>query len=271
MLQEACEAFATPQQLIDSGCSCQLDPVSDAQLILDALDEASDTLTILSGMRYGGRCSIIARPVRSNSCSCGPRYGYVYGNYAYSGGYSSMGYPYGWLADACGCDRTSRVPLRTPVGSITQVVVDGVVQDPATYALMDGQYLIRYAADATDQPNWPGCQDLSKTPDQAGTFAVFYTVGPAPSLIDRQAAIELACELISTYRTGKGAVSGATGFSGGGVQIQRKAVVDQVREVGSTMIAVQRFISFWNPKGTRVPNGAWSPEVDGGWTSHSIG
>jgi hypothetical protein len=90
----------------------------------------------------------------------------------------------------CGCRRLTEVGLPGPVHDITQVMVDGTVVDPASYAVFDHRWLVRLRDGV-----WPRCQDLSVPDDAVGAFTVTYRRGiPAPAG-GQWAAGQYACEV----------------------------------------------------------------------------
>lgn len=95
--------------------------------------------------------------------------------------------------DSCSCTKLSEVNLPTPVCSVSEVKIDGVVVDPTTYRVDNFQKLVRLGADV-----WPECNDLTKPDTEVGTWSVTLTYGkPVPPLVIL-GANEFACEIIKS-------------------------------------------------------------------------
>jgi hypothetical protein len=155
----------------DAVSACCSDLAEDADLDY-AIEVASTVLYGLSGRRFGGACSAVVRPM-TRSRSCGP---------VWRG-------PDIWPA---GCRRLGRVRLGGyPIREITQVRLDGVILDPAEYALLGRRYLVR----ATEGEVWPSCQYLEREATEEGTFEVSYLYGLDPPITGQHAAARLACEI----------------------------------------------------------------------------
>jgi len=166
--------FCEPWTTVDRLCCPDLEPVdcvtgepvaatyawTDDELI----DAATGILFRQTCSLFPGLCVIRVRPCVQCSCNRSP----------------------------CGCGRYSFVDLqdRYPVINVDEVLIDGVVVDPATYRVDDYHRLVRLNGQC-----WPVCQDLSLPETEVGTFAVEYTAGRQAPLQLQMAAAELACEL----------------------------------------------------------------------------
>lgn len=237
----ACEAFATADELVEVVCEGTLDATADAVLIQGALDSAADILVRLSGHRFFGQCTITSRPCRDLCFDS-------------------------W----CGCCIIDRLPLVSPVISITSVKIDGTTLNPSTYRILTRgtrDYLIRVAVSGGERPDpWPGCQKIYLPTTDADTFEVVYIAGHAPTELERQANIELALSII---RSSPGrsllAIRGATSVSGGGVVIDSNINDSDLIDLTPSMPAMTNFLAKWNPQQDRVPAMAWAPELEEGW------
>lgn len=137
------------------------------QAIIDgALQAASEVLWAATGRQYG-KCTVKIRPCRQDS-GCNPcqdggelpisdvgSFGYGFGEFGGSG----SGFP--WLPNlengvwtniscnscsgTCGCSKLCELDLPYPVCCIDEVKVDGVVQGPNTYKVIDFRRLVRTA------------------------------------------------------------------------------------------------------------------------------
>lgn len=102
-----------------------------------------------------------------------------------------------WFNMTCGCVGGCRcspsgpnvLSLPGPVVGVTEVTIDGITVDPATYRVDRGRWLIR------DGEPWPGCQDMNAAPDAMGSFVVRYRRGVEVPTGGQVAAGRLACEL----------------------------------------------------------------------------
>lgn len=238
MPRYVCQSFASAAELLAVVCEDDLDPVNDAALIQSALDAAADALARWGAFRYLGVCTRTDRPC-TDRCSM----------------------------SACGCCEVQAIPLEGPVAEIVSVKIDGVLLDEDEYEVIDdsrhvGPHLMRKTLDGSPAEPWPGCQRRDLPSTEEGTFEIVYTVGTAPTVIERDANIELALAIIAgspgrVVRT----VAGASTLSGGGVTIVRD-LDDEESTQG--LAAVRRYVSVWNPTGDRVFSAAWSPDIDGG-------
>jgi len=261
-----CTAWTTSDDVL---LCCGVDVGTDTSVFDDYVIAASQTLFELSGRLFSGLCTKTARPCRTD-CGCGLQVlsrGHVVGpwDWGWAGSYWTCGDD-----DPCGCQPLSRVLLSGyPVREITDVKIDGVAIDPATYRLDNHRWLtrVRNPADPTTVLAWPSCQALDLDDTQNGTFSVTYTYGQNPPMLAVQAAIELACEV---YKSCNGSAEcalpgGATRITRQGITIERSvftrwASIDGLWRTGLTR--VDAFLNAYNQRGmTRRPV-TWSPDGD---------
>ena len=140
--------------------------------------------------RQFGLCEITVRPCGMKRCPDG---GGEFWGYDWSGG-TWVPYIFNgqWFNCGCGigccCDPRCQVRLMGPVEEITEVLIGGIVVDPATYRVDDGHWLVRTAGEC-----WPQCADMD-TDDGDNVFEVTYLRGtPVPAALLVGAAT-LACE-----------------------------------------------------------------------------
>lgn len=180
---------------IDTTCCPDWDTYS-APVQERAVAWATEILDALSGRQFA-RCAVTVRP-------CGPKCknfgGYMTFPVNYPGSTGS-GTPWmvPWIDNGvwrncgctggCSCEATCQVLLPTPVASITEVMIDGVVLDSSAYRLDNGRILVR-----TDGDCWPDCQDIDLANDAVGAFAVTYLPGRALPRAGEIAAGQLACQ-----------------------------------------------------------------------------
>jgi hypothetical protein len=94
----------------------------------------------------------------------------------------------------CGCSKLCEIPLPTPVASVDEVKIDGVVLAETEYRVDNFDTLVRTPAVSGDC--WPTCQNLELPDTEEGTFSVTVTYGrDVPSALT-MATAELACQLL---------------------------------------------------------------------------
>jgi hypothetical protein len=160
----------------------------------------------------------------------------------------------GCTSGDCGCTTLSEAILPGPVGDILAVRVDGVVQDPSTYRVDNGNRLVSLDP---DRP-WPLCQDMSLDPDEIGVFEVSYYQGAAPNTLTSYAAgvlaneYVLACKKDSKCRIPRN----ATTVTRGGTTIELET---DVRKALMRIPEVASVVSIFNPNGLTSPPRVLSP------------
>jgi hypothetical protein len=226
---------------------------------------ATEILDALTGRRFG-QCEVTVRP-------CTPKCewfsGYMtfpVGSPSTSGAGAPWMFPYidngVWrncgCTGGCSCAATCQVPLPTPVASITEVMIDGLVLDSSAYRVDNGSILVRI-----DGECWPECQDMDVANDAVGAFAVTYVPGELLPVSGQIAAGELACEFAKAC-TGAGDCQlpqQLASLSRNGVEVQ---VVDPATllENGLTGLAnVDLWIRSVNPQGKRQASRVFSSDL----------
>jgi hypothetical protein len=137
------------------------------------------------------------------------------------------------------------IALPGPVSSITQILVDGVVLNPANYRL-DGTRLVRQ-----DGLGWPA-QDLSLAAGAVGTWSVEYLRGlPVPDLLN-DAAGAYACEIAKSRAGGTCQLpSRVSSISRQGVDVQFVSAEDYLDKGRTGYAEVDQIIATFNPDGLR--------------------
>lgn len=220
----------------------------------------------LSGRRFG-LCEITVRP-----CSAGcdqstwalGQAGALSGTDLWSGPSLVAGR---WInscgcarADDCSCSQLSQVWLRPPVAGVVEVLVDGVVQDAATWSFQRTPYT-GYLVRLTGDP-WPGCQDLTLPPEEEGTFAVTYNQGnPWPADAGRvigayacelgKAAAGLDCELPNRV----------TSIVREGVTLDLSSPEDLTSRGKTGVAVVDDWLGEVNPRALRQRSWVFSPDL----------
>jgi hypothetical protein len=158
---------------------------------------ATGILDALTAHRYA-QCPVKLRP-------CGTRCGRFGGYLAWPvDAPSSSGNGFPWMipfidpagvwrncacAGACKCRATCEAKMPYPIAEVIEVLVDGVVLDPSSYRVDDGNILVR-----TDGECFPECQDMDLADTEPNTWSVTLRPGEVLPAIGALAAGELACE-----------------------------------------------------------------------------
>lgn len=235
---------ATPPECCD--CWETLTPTQQAA----AIDYATTVLWASTGRQFG-ECEVTVRPCGRDPGNDGCLNWF---GWSWSGG---VWVPYIWQGTwyncpcpgICSCDPRCQVWLPGPVSSIVEVLVDGVVVDPATYRVDDNKWLVRIDPDTNGC--WPECPDQNLNTTEVGTFEVTYTRGtPVPSAL-LFAAGTLACEWAKAC-----AGDSSCRLSSRVIAMSRQGVdfqlvdPDTLLEKGFTGIGeVDQLIAAYNPNG----------------------
>lgn len=265
---------------VQACCPAAADLSPSDGLLDTAAVAASQVLYEVSGRRFPGVCEKIVRPCATSGCGMsalgvGIIPGWGGGGYGYStdpfGPWAWTDTGIGAAGRICGCSPLSEVLLDYPVVAITQVKVDGVVVDPATYRVDDYIRLVRLWDTSTTPPAarfWPSCQNLGVGDDQPGSFSVTYEWGSAPPLAGVMAAQQLACQLVQACHGAACSLPvGATKITKQGVTIDRGLLASWVvnSRMGSGwvtgLVAVDAFLTAVNPHRLQSRPSVWSPDV----------
>lgn len=224
-----------------SGCCGGLaDPINEVML-QKAIVFATNILFRASGRQFPGECERTVRPCRGaggSGCGCGcgggedggwgggPGLG-AWGGWnsfwwdtALGGWNSTFPYAVGWLG-GCGCGggcngcNLPGVLLSNPIASVSEVVINGEIIDPAEYAVEDYRTLARYTLDANGcLLGWPCMNRLSVDSSPYGadpndgskdhTWQITYVYGRGPGDDGETAAAMYACELAKLWCNGDG-------------------------------------------------------------------
>lgn len=267
---------------LDAG-NCEVWPLEDgicfdipedtpANVILDWQRFASEYLWMMTGRRIGPSCRTTVRPCRK-TCFDG-----FFDLLRFPGGVAnSTG---GWIpylvagefrnATLCGCTHNChcgpelcQIELPGPIYDITDVDLNGVTVDPASYQVVDGRFLRRVGVGADEC--WPTCQDLTKRSGDADTFSVTYRTGLTIPVLGTAAVTILTAHLIRGCSGGCGC---GVGTRQNLARLQRQGVelefasTSQVFTDGRTGIeAVDMFIRAMNPHGVMSPLRVLSPDA----------
>lgn len=244
-LTAAAVQFVTPEQVRDpdlNNCPCINEDEPDDDTLDLIIDEASNTITIVSGFTITGRRQILARPCRNE------------------------------IEDCCACCGLDGIPLgdRNPV--VDMVKIDGVSIAASNYALHDsliGKMLVRLdPAHPGGRPqHWPSTQRRWLPDTEEHTFSVLYTEGvDSDRILVRDAALEMVCDMVTFNSKSKGAIRGATSMTMGNVSISLEDRETRVARLlaGELGPATSKMMGILAPGG-RTPSMVWAPELTGGW------
>lgn len=193
----------TPSGALPDPCILDGEPV--AQGVIDnAILAASQILWAITGRQFS-LCTVTIRPCRACADPCCLPWTTEFGfdGFGYNfGGFPS--YPFrqadgSWInmscpcTDNCSCVEICKIDLPSPVCSVDEVKIDGVIVDPSKYKVLNFEELVW--ADPVSGC-WPRCNDLRKPDTEEGTWSVTLTYGKEPPQLVLQAAAEMACEII---------------------------------------------------------------------------
>lgn len=226
----ACEPFADVDAVLArEECKVSAD---DTDLILDALDAASDMVYIMSGGKVTGRCVKTMRPLRRAGCTEGRD---------------------AWF-DQYGVDC---IPLVDNLISVDLVKINGVGLNLADYGLLDNTVLFR-----KDKTFWPTTNDLKLADTEDGTFSITIAFGWMPDWLAVSSTVEVALALIDDYGRGRGYLRGVTSGNVQGASVQLAAAAGDVASRGLPMLT--KFLGVYAPLGGMAV-GVWAPELENGW------
>jgi hypothetical protein len=244
---------------IDTGCCPtwnDLSPEDKAR----AAQFGTDVMWGLTGRQFG-TCPITVRPCFRNGYN-----GYAMGVWWWDGTF----WPYIlnglWYNAACGCAglcRCEPLPftqawLPGPVAGVSEVRVDGVVIDPASYRVDDAQWLVRQ-----DGLTWPICQDYNLASGLPGTWDVTYFRGtPVPDSV-LAAAGTLACEYAKACAGQNCRLPGrVSSIIRQGVSIQMVDMDTLIKNGYTGLVEVDQIIRVYNPGGLTHRLRLYSPDVE---------
>lgn len=160
--------------LCDLWCGVEdlTEPCSDDAELQEAMIEVASLVCFrLGGGRWPGICTDTVQP--ASDCVC-----------------DVIAMPVRGGVGRAGSGRLLRLP-QTPVVSITEVVIDGDVLDPAAYVIVDDESIVRIDGGA-----WPRNLGVHVQPPH---LEVTYEYGALPSELGRRAAAMLATELLLAH------------------------------------------------------------------------
>lgn len=217
---------------------------------------ATEILYNLSGQIFD-QCEFTIRPCR-RECNDGAWWGGLGGwgaSWAWGGwnfwpmpaliGGNWFNLTCGGCAGSCSCTELSEALLPSPVASITQVKLDGVVLVNGTdYRVDDFRKLVRLGGES-----WPVCQDMTLADTEDNTWSVTLVVGEAVPMLGRLAVAELACELRAFCNGDECAIPfSARSISRQGITIDLPTVEEQLRRGLLGLRWCDQFVATYNPR-----------------------
>lgn len=239
-LMEACELLVDVEDL---GCDCDLP--EDEFLIERVLEAASDFLSILAGTRLG-RCTDLYRPCRDVHCT----------------------------TSLCACCKLNGIHLPGLMPTVTEILIDGAVVDPATYTVVINPaskfVLVRFNADG-NTIYWPRCQKVYLPSTAEDTFEIAVESGYARNQLMTLAAAEIACDIFA-FMAGQDHMlpQGVVAAAAYGMQMDFRRFSDPTNQATmdlAGLVWTSRFLqSIPESRGTEI----LSPELDDGWSLFAL-
>ncbi|MGL4809801.1 MAG: hypothetical protein ACRC4O_13735, partial [Giesbergeria sp.] len=245
--QVLCSAWATPNDVPEPDRALQSDDEWRTLLL-----EASEVLYYLSGRRWiGVGCTetAVLRSVDGNgqwpyhptwgSCSCWT-YGTWRGTWLYPPGVNVyQSHAQGPVA--------LQLP-QSPIGTVTQVLEDGVLLDPSAYRVSRSGWLTRL-----DGRSWNTCMD---------TTEVTYSFGDPPPLGGVRAAVELAVERAAYARGDQCAwPKMVTSSTRQGLSMEIPNPLDFIADGRTGLPGVDMWLGSVNPQARAQRGRVWSPDI----------
>lgn len=260
------QLWVDPQQVSDylgADAPAPDDTVGQAQLASQT-QAATELLYGLSGRQYPGTLSAEVRPTAKPEQVHDSMW---VRNLSYTYGSNYSGWNSGLLWGGCvgcnyrGCSGPYMIGLgRSPIVSVEEVNISGVVLDPSEYRVDDAKWLIRQ-----DCSGWPTCQNMYARLGDSFTFGVNFTFGQAPPISGQNACIVLAAEM---YRGATPSLASSCALPKRVSSITRQgvsiAVLDSMsylRDGFTGISSIDMFIKAFNPtKQIRKPM-VFSPDM----------
>lgn len=221
--------------------------------------EANETMYVLTGRQYPGACQATVRPVRQClQVPLSPGWGAsLWGAYdTYTAPWPSLlGVP------EC-CTDGDPIPLSAPVRSVDSVFIDGA---PFYDWYLDGNRLRR-----TDGRRWPDYRKVWLPDTEDKTFSIVYTFGPDSPRLLTTASLELAVQLYfdSVSSSDCQLPPATSSVSSQGITMTLSERVEQAREAGRVLPAINNALGTLNPSNQRQPPEYLSNTDD--WVLHVV-
>lgn len=249
-------------------------PVPAAKVLV-GLTAASEIMWALTGRQYG-TCTVKVRPCSERCDPCGaPSFADWQGGFS-----SSWGGPYPalinglWYNISCPCECCRvhcQVLLPSPICSIEEVAVDGMLLNPDQYRVDEFRHLVRIAgavdiAAGDTTPCWPKCQDMNLADTEPNTFSVTLTYGKSVPEMLRLATAELACEIVrSCIGQACNLPKRLASVTRQGVTVSFLDPMEFLNKGKTGIYFVDLVIRALNPYGAAKRPGIWSPDAGPNW------
>lgn len=227
---------------IDTGCCDIWDDLAPDDKVR-ATQWATDVMWAATGRQFG-TCPITVRPCFNETYN-------GLGVWWSDGGFLPYVFNGLWYNSGCGClGRCCCQPLPFtqawlpgPVAGVSEVRVDGVVVDSASYRVDDAQWLVRQ-----DGLTWPHCQDYNLAAGLTGTWDVTYFRGtPVPDSVLAGAGT-LACEYAKACKGSACRLpSRMSSIIRQGVSITMVDIDTLLRDGFTGLVEVDQIIRAFNP------------------------
>lgn len=276
-----CSPWAAPT---DVAAACTATPgvldVGVNTTVLDlSLQVASDVLFQLSGLQFSGSCADTVRPIarilgRDHGRPVRSYQGPLGGNNSFLYGWSGAGawWPFNGTTNQEELADGTLLPSIDlgvyPLTGITQVLIDGVVVDPTTYAIHDDRHLVRLGVEAAPgsdvNPGWPYSQLMDLPSTQVNTFEVSFTYGVPPPPAGMLGAAELAWQLyLSNTNPTKCQLPGrATHITRQGVTATLLDPLTFFARGHTGLYTADMFLASVNPAGLRRRASVYTPDIN---------
>lgn len=224
-----------------------------------AVQAATEILYNRSGQQFG-LCTLTIRPCRED---CYDDVFWGSGSWGSGGWFGGGTWPQpaliggswynltcgGGCGGSCSCTSLSEALLPSPVASIVQVKLNGVVLAASGYRVDDFRKLVRLGGFT-----WPTCQDLTLADTQPNTWSVTLQVGQAVPAIGALAVGELACEIMKSCLGEVCAIPrNATNVTRQGITIDFPSIYELLDRKLLGLYAADLFVSTYNPHGLAAP------------------
>jgi hypothetical protein len=243
---------------LDTGCCTDLWSTLDDAAKARASAFGTDIMWAATGRQFGV-CPVTVRPCFNN------RYNGL-GVWWYDGSFWPYIWNGQWFNAGCACfGRCNCQPLPFtqawlpgPIAGVSEVRVDGVLIDPASYRVDDAQWLVRQDGDI-----WPRCQDYNLAAGLPGTWSVTYFRGTAVPASVLTAAGTLACEYAKACAGQDCRLPGRVSqIIRQGVSITMVDVDSLIRSGFTGLVEVDQIIQAYNPGRLTRRLRVYSPDTE---------
>lgn len=182
-----CEPWTSAEDL-EACCGTEIPPNADFPA---AVDYASQVMFGLSGRQFPGACERVLRPCHPQNNGCGA----LRPGWSWWWGYPSVPFrdESGWH-NIGACDRECNIDcirLPWPVNEVTEILIDGLVMNPADYAVDSFREVCRL-----DGNSWPCSQNFALDVTEVGTWQITVIHGKPITAAMNVMATKLGCQFL---------------------------------------------------------------------------